>query len=96
MWKTKYFVKLTMYLNFLGRNVVFTKFFSKNVTVKTSQCVVKREISSDQLFSVLFSKSVAFTKFLPKKRESKFLYANTTLHMNAIVKHVISKLYQCY
>ena len=32
----------------------------------------QKNISSNQLFSNLFSKTVTFTKFLPKMRESKF------------------------
>ena len=31
-----------------------------------------KNISSDQLFSNLFSKTVIFTKFLPKMREREF------------------------
>ena len=33
----------------------------------------RKNISSNHLFSDFFSKNVAFTKFLPKKCESKFL-----------------------
>ena len=32
----------------------------------------QKEISSSQLFSNLFSKTVTFTKFLPKMREREF------------------------
>ena len=58
---------------------VFTKFFFSNWVVLYS--VVKwkiyshqKNISSNQLFSKFFSKNVAFTKFVPKKCESKFSF----------------------
>ena len=35
-------------------------------------CIEKREISSNYLLSNFFSKNVAFTKFFPKMRDSKF------------------------
>ena len=40
---------------------------------KTRNLLSLKNVSSNQLFSDFFSKFVVFTKFLPKKRESKFL-----------------------
>ena len=39
---------------------------------KMKNLLPPKNISSNQLFSKFFSKNVAFTKFLPKKCESKF------------------------
>ena len=63
---------------------IFTNLLSNKKQIKLklgSQCSVvkwkihshQKKISSNQLFSNFFSKNVAFTKFLPKKCESKFL-----------------------
>ena len=35
--------------------------------------LTEKKNSSNQLFSIFFSKTVTFTKFLPKMRESEFL-----------------------
>ena len=76
----KYFVKL-IYWNY--KKVDFTKFFNFgqifNFWNHSVHNVEKREIffhqkniSSNQLFSYLFSKTVIITKFLPKMREWEF------------------------
>ena len=45
-----------------------------------------KNISSNHLFSNFFSKTVTFTKFLPKKRESEFPYTLCTVFRKNSVK----------
>ena len=47
-------------------------FFMKRESKFTHFPHLSIEISSNQLFGDFFSKSVSFTKFLPKMSESKF------------------------
>ena len=46
--------------------------FSHTVKIAYINSLSPKKISSNQLFSDFFSKSVTFTKFLPKMSESKF------------------------
>ena len=45
---------------------------SEHTVIFTEIYPHRKKISSNQLFSNLFSKNVTFTKFFPKKSESKF------------------------
>ena len=69
----------------IGKSVNFTELLPKNHFLNNypkAQCrkmktlrtliSLKKKNSSNQLFSNFFSKNVNFTKFLPKKGESKF------------------------
>ena len=51
------------------------KIFQNSVTTlwKNQKFTLTNKISSNQLLSNFFSKTVTFTKFLPKMRESEFL-----------------------
>ena len=72
-----YFVKLANSVNckFISHN--FCK-MTRRVDFYTAQCEKGRNLlspkknSSNHLFSNFFSKDFTFTKFLPKKSESKF------------------------
>ena len=56
------------------RNLIFIKEHdSLSQCGKMKNILSPKNISSNQLFSNFFGKNVAFTKFLPKKSESKFL-----------------------
>ena len=75
-WKIFREIDLQQELLYYG-NVDFTEFFSK-VPHHTALCgkmktlLSLKKISSNQLSSDFVSKTITFTKFLPKKSESKF------------------------
>ena len=73
-----YLVKSLISRNFLSKTVIqkFRKLHTVHSAVHTvEKCKIYSHqifFPSNQLFSDLFSKCIAFTKFLQKKPESKF------------------------
>ena len=79
----KNFVKVTVLLKKLLKSWFHENFFQwERISRFSTLCSVEKWkiyshwnfFPSNQLFSDLFSKCVAFTKFLPKKRESNFTW----------------------
>ena len=68
--KAKFLLK-SWFHEFFGERE-FRVFFHTAQCGKMKNLLSPKNISSNQLFSNFFSKNGAFTKFLPKKRESKF------------------------
>ena len=54
------------------KSVNFTENFQEKKGRVRTVWKNEKKISSNQLFSNFFSKTVTFTKFLPEMRESKF------------------------
>ena len=76
MHESKDSTKISWKQQFYQLRVDFTKYFRPQCTethsVEKRKILSPKNISSNQLFSNLFSKTVTFTKFLLKMREREF------------------------